>query len=57
MLNLLVASDVAWCDRPASDRPAFAVERLRIPEPDAAAPAAAQALAPYELARWADSRS
>ena len=55
VLNLLVASDLAWCDRPASDRPAFAVDRLRIPEPDAAAPAAARALAPEELARWADS--
>ena len=28
---------------------------LRIPEPDPAAPAAARALAPEELARWADS--
>jgi hypothetical protein len=55
VLNLLVANDLAWCDRPASDRPAFAVERLRIPEPDAATPAAARALAPEELARWADS--
>ena len=55
VLNLLVASDLAWCDRPVSDRPAFAVERLRIPEPDAAALAAAKALAPEELARWADS--
>ena len=55
VLNLLVANDLAWCDRPASDRPAFADERLRIPEPDAAAPAAARALAPEELARWADS--
>ena len=55
VLNLLVANDLAWCDRPAADRPAFAVDRLRIPELNAAAPAAARALAPEELARWADS--
>jgi hypothetical protein len=51
VLNLLVANDLAWCGRPASDRPAFAVERLRIPESDVAA----RGLAPEELARWADS--
>jgi hypothetical protein len=55
VLNLLVANDLAWCDRPASDRPVFAVPRLRIPEPDPTAPAATLALAPEELARWADS--
>jgi hypothetical protein len=55
VLNLLVASDLAWCDRPVSDRPAFAVARLRIPESDPAAPAASRALAPEELARLADS--
>ena len=51
VLNLLVASDLAWCDRPVSDRPDFAVPRLRIPEPDAAT----RALDPEELALWADS--
>ncbi len=63
VLDLLVANDLTWCDRPASDRPAFAVERQRIPELDAAAPAAVRAVAPAavravapeELARWADS--
>ena len=38
VLNLLVASDLAWCDRPFADRPAFAVPELRIPETDPAAP-------------------
>ena len=33
VLNLLVASDLAWCDRPLSNRPAFAVPELHIPEP------------------------
>jgi hypothetical protein len=55
VLNLLVANDLSWCDRPASDRPAFAVDRLRIRESDLATPAAARALAPEELARWTDS--
>ena len=55
VLNFLVASDLSWCDRPISSRPAFAIPELRIPEPDPAAPAAAKALAPEELARLAQS--
>ena len=55
VLNLLVANDLTWCDRAAADRPAFAVDRLRIPELDTAAPAALRAVAPEDLARWADS--
>jgi hypothetical protein len=55
VLRLLVANDLAWCDRPAADRPGFAVPRLRIYEPDPSAPPAARALPPEELARWADS--
>jgi hypothetical protein len=55
VLNLLVAGDLAWCDRPAGDRPAFAVGRLRIPEPGPATPATMRAIAPDELAAWADS--
>ena len=55
MLNLLVACDLAWCDRPVSDRPAFAVERLRIPEPDPAALTTARGPAPESLPDWADS--
>ena len=48
MLNLLVANDLAWCDRPVSEQPAYAVPTLRISEPDPAAPAAARAVAPEE---------
>ncbi len=51
VLRLLIANDLAWCDRPVSERPALAVPRLRIYEPDSAA----QPLPPEELARWADS--
>ena len=40
VLRLLAANDLAWCDRPASERPAFAVPRLRIYEADPAAPPA-----------------
>jgi hypothetical protein len=55
VLNLLIANDLAWCDRPAADQPPVAVARLCIFEPDPTAPASARALAPDELARWADS--
>jgi hypothetical protein len=55
VLNLLVASDLSWCDRPIALRPAFAVPRLLIPEPDPTAKAAKVAPTPEELARWADS--
>jgi len=55
VLNLLVANDLAWCDRSVADQPPVAVPRLRIFEPDPTAPAAARALAPDELAKWADS--
>jgi hypothetical protein len=55
VLNLLVKSDLAWCDLAIADRPAFAVPHLRIPEPDPARPAATRAAVPEELARWADS--
>lgn len=55
VLNLLVASDLAWCDRPIADRPAFAIPELRIPELDPAAPAANRGLAPDKLASLAES--
>ncbi len=55
VLNLLVANDLAWCDRPVDQRPAVAVSRLHIFEPDPAASRSTRALAPEELARWADS--
>jgi hypothetical protein len=55
VLRLLAANDLAWCDRPVSERPAFAVPRLRIYEHNPAAPATARALSPQELARWTDS--
>ena len=55
VLRLLAANDLAWCDRPAVERPAFAVPRLRIYQADPSAPPAARALPPEELARWADS--
>jgi hypothetical protein len=55
VLRLLVANDLAWCDRPASERPGFAVPRLHIYEPGPAAPPATRALSPEALARWADS--
>ena len=55
ILRLLVANDLAWCDRPAMERPALAVPRLQIYVPDPAAPPASRALPPGELARWADS--
>ena len=55
VLNLLVANDLAWCDRPVDERPPVAVPRLHIYQPDPAAPAASRALAPEELARWSDS--
>ena len=38
VLNLLVANDLAWCDRLPADRPAFAVPALRIYDPDPRAP-------------------
>ena len=55
VLRLLAANDLAWCDRPVGERPAFAVPRLRIYQADPTAPPAARALAPEELARWAES--
>jgi len=55
VLNLLVANDLAWCDRAVGDRPGLAVPRLGIFEPDPGAPAATRALVPEKLARWADS--
>jgi hypothetical protein len=55
VLRLLAANDLAWCDRPASDRPPFAVPRLRIYQADPSTPPAARALPAEELARWADS--
>ena len=55
VLRLLAANDLAWCDRPAGDRPAFAVPRLRIYQSDPMAPPESRALAPDDLARWADS--
>ena len=55
VLNLLIANDLAWCDRPPMDRPGLAVPRLHIYDPDPAAPPASRALPPDELARWADS--
>jgi hypothetical protein len=53
VLRLLAANDLAWCGQ--SERPAFAVPRLRIYQADPAAPPAARALPPDELARWAGS--
>ncbi len=55
VLNLLLANDLAWCDRPVVDQPPLAVPRLRIFEPAPTTPAAARALTPDELAKWADS--
>jgi hypothetical protein len=55
VLRLLAANDLAWCDRPASEQPPVAVARLRIYQPGASTPAAARALPPEELARWAES--
>ena len=55
VLRLLAANDLAWCDRPASERPPMAVPRLQIYDADPATPPAARALSPEELARWADS--
>ncbi len=55
MLRLLAANDLAWCDRPASERPRFAEPRLRIYQADPSTPPAAQALPADGLARWVDS--
>jgi hypothetical protein len=55
VLRLLAANDLAWCDQLAAQRPAFAVPRLRIYQADPAAPPAARALPPEDLARWAES--
>jgi hypothetical protein len=55
VLRLLAANDLAWCDRPVAERPAFAIPRLRIYDHDPAAPAAARALLPDDLARSTDS--
>jgi hypothetical protein len=55
VLRLLAANDLAWCDRPASERPPLAVPRLRIYEANPSTLPAARALPPEELARWAES--
>jgi hypothetical protein len=55
VLRLLAANDLAWCDRPVSERAPFAVSRLRIYEADPSTPPAARALPPEELAWWAES--
>jgi hypothetical protein len=55
VLNLLLANDLAWCDRPVADQPPIAVDRLHLFEPDPTAPAAARALAPEDLAKAADA--
>jgi hypothetical protein len=55
VLRLPAANDLAWCDRPVGERPAFAVSRLRIYQSDPMAPSGSRALAPDDLARWADS--
>jgi hypothetical protein len=55
VLRLLAANDLAWCDRPVFERPAFAIPRLRIYAHNPAAPATARALSPQELARWTHS--
>ena len=55
VLNLLIANDLAWCDRPGIARPVLAISKLQIYEGDPAAPESTRALAPDELARWADS--
>lgn len=55
VLLLLAANDLAWCDRPADERPPFAVPRLQIYENEGSSPPAAQPLPPEELARWAHS--
>jgi hypothetical protein len=55
VLRLLAANDLAWCDRATAERPSLAVPRLRIYEADPSTPPAARAVAPEELARWADS--
>ncbi len=55
VLSLLAANDLAWCDRPGIARPMLAISRLQIYEGDPAAPESTRALAPDELARWADT--
>ena len=55
VLNLLVANDLAWCDRLPADRPAFAVPALRIYDPDPRAPTVNGAIRPSELARLVGS--
>jgi hypothetical protein len=55
VLNLLVANDLAWCDRSSAQRPGFAVPDLRIYEPDPTAPISARGLDPEALAAWAGS--
>ncbi len=42
VLRLLAANDLAWCDRPASERPPLAVPRLRIYQADPSTPPAAR---------------
>ena len=46
MLRLLAANDLAWCDRPASERPPLAVPRLRIYQADPSTPLAARPCRP-----------
>lgn len=55
VLRLLFANDLAWCDRPFSERPALADARLHVYEPDPSAAPSSRAIPPDELARWADS--
>ena len=52
ILRLLAVNDLAWCDRPAFDRPEMAVPRLRIYRA-ASAPPEARAISPEDLARLA----
>lgn len=55
VLRLLVANDLAWCDRPVSERPAIAVPRLHLYASDPTTPSATSGIPPEDLARWADS--
>ena len=55
VLRLLIANDLAWIDRPATERPAFGVPRLKIYDSDSTTPPAARALPPDALSKWVDS--
>ncbi len=54
VLRLLAANDLAWCDRPAFERPPLAVPRLRIYQVDPSTPPAARAVSSEQLARWSE---